>query len=391
MSGSEIPVERFAFISVASALNSCIFYSIVLLLLCFLFRTKKVLNKIGPACMIVLLLSVVIRMFIPVEFSFTHSIYVEDILTKAYRVFVYPIIDEPFIFKVWHLLIVIWTVGAVINLLRRLIEYKQFVRLVWIMDSKSWDEVAASYNLDSSLYKGMEHVRLVYTKFAKSPSVIGFRKPCIVLPDIVYTEKQFKYIIAHELMHVRKKDIVWKILVDVLCICFWWNPAFYLLRKELFKLIEMRNDMEIIKNSSEEEAVAYMESLTETVFQLAGKNISFSVGFNDNNFKEVKQRMELIAQKDKFSRAEQVLLCAFVAVMIAATACVIIVPHSELKRDDTADNGTVTRMDEDNTYLIVNGDSYDVYVGGEYLFTTSDLIGLEDLKIYESLEDVNNE
>lgn len=85
----------------------------------------------------------------------------------------------------------------------------------------------------------------------------------MALPGIPFQGWQLHYILLHELMHVQKKDIVWKTLIDVLCVGFWWNPVFWYLRKELNELLEMRNDKHLTECFSKEEKACYMDCLVE--------------------------------------------------------------------------------------------------------------------------------
>lgn len=50
-------------ITVASILTISVLDSILALLLCLLFRNRRVAKRIGPGCMLVILLAVVIRTF----------------------------------------------------------------------------------------------------------------------------------------------------------------------------------------------------------------------------------------------------------------------------------------------------------------------------------------
>ena len=46
-------------------------------------------------------------------------------------------------------------------------------------------------------------------------------------------------------------------------------------------------------------------------------------------------------------------------------------------------------MTDDNTYLIKNGDQYEVYIDGVYIFKTDDLAPFKNVKIYNNSQEVD--
>lgn len=143
----------------------------------------------------------------------------------------------------------------------------------------------------------------------------------------------------------------------------------WLLKKELFGLIEMRNDSLIKAQLSEKEQVSYMECLVGTAVQLSGKDIAFGVAFSKANQRALKKRLLFIASGQPFSRWGQVLVSGMVAIVLILITAVIIEPYS-LKGGEDEEG---TWMTPNNTYLIRSGEQYDVYFESEYWFTTDDL------------------
>ena len=100
------------YLTISSVLTLCMFISIVALILLIIFKSDVVLKQIGPNCMIAILLLVVVRMLFPVEFWFTYNVRVEDFLPELRMVLIHPVISTPFEVTVWHLLCLIWGMGA---------------------------------------------------------------------------------------------------------------------------------------------------------------------------------------------------------------------------------------------------------------------------------------
>lgn len=366
--------------TISSVLTMCFLGSIFIAALCMLSKSNLVMRRIGPGCLTTLLILIVLRMFVPFEFPFTHDIGIEEVLTGSFRFLFHDIIEKPFSVTVWDLLLLVWICGIVLLLLYKLYAYHDVVRYLSLCPQESWEDLSRQYDFTIETYQEMETVRVIRGKKFSSPFLIGLRRPCLILPEMPYEKEQFQYILLHEWMHVKHKDIAWKVLVELLCTAFWWNPILWRAKTELFQLIEMRNDMQIVSGLTATERVAYIECLTKTALQLSGKDMAFGVSFCKRNFRELKRRIELIADGGKFSRWRQFAVSGMVAVLLLITTLIIFEPYS----NDASEGTAIT---EENGFLIKNGDQFDVYVEGRYLFTTDELTGLTELEIYHNLQE----
>lgn len=367
-------------LTISSVLTMCVLNSILILALCFISKSGAVMDAVGPGCLIGLLMAVVIRMLFPLEFSYTYSIYIEDLFMGFRRAITYVIMEEPVKIRVWYILVAVWLVGIIVCAVKKGVTYRSFVRCLKLMPEVKWEPLCSEYGIAPESCAEMENVRIVRSGLIRSPYLVGIRKPCLALPEAPYGREEFHYIILHESMHVRNKDVAWKVLIDLLCIVFWWNPVFYYLKRELFQMIEMRNDTRILSALTEEEKVGYMECLKSMAASLSGRDMAFGVAFSKNDLKELERRMKLILNDNRFKRSAQVVLSVVVCAVLFLTTAVIIEPYSHAD----VDNAVV--LTSDNTFLIKNGEAYDVYLEGEYIFTTEDLIGFDGIRIYESLE-----
>lgn len=379
-----IPKEELVNVSLVSVLNFSVFITIALVIMSLFLRKGRLVRKVGPSCIMYLLMTLIIRMFIPVEFKLAREIGVVDILTPIYKSLNYTLVfGNIFSIRVYEVLLVVWLSGIVFSIIIKLLSYKKIRRYTSILPKTDTNDIKQRLG-DSAYLDLLDTVKVAYSKEVVSPYLIGFFKPLIVLPMVDYTDEQLKYIVAHELMHAKNKDIFWKILSDILCTVFWWNPVFSFLRDQLFKMIEIRNDREIIKDLNDHEIVEYLECLMNTAIHVTGKDVLFSVSFSKNDFEELKLRMDLVAKNRKYSKSMQVILTVIVLVIVALTSLFIIEPMS-YPNEDELDGGVI--LNEENTFLIKGEDGYAVYVYDEYLFTTNDLRPFRDVPIYKSLEE----
>jgi len=95
------------------------------------------------------------------------------------------------------------------------------------------------------------------------PMGIGIFKKRILLPRQDYTEQELHYILLHEQTHFRHHDQLIKMLMQILCCIFWWNPLVYLLQKAISQMLEVRCDREVTESADREEYMAVLLRLVK--------------------------------------------------------------------------------------------------------------------------------
>lgn len=369
-------------VTISSIFTTAFLCSIVILILCQLFKNQKVASIVGPRCMIIILSVVLIRMFIPFEFFYTYTVPVYKVLSPIRKVLTHEVYSGNFSITVWYLVVLVLGLVALELFARQLFLYKRMRRYVRMAGGSSLEKFCEKHALDINRLEPVSNVSIVISDMVKTPYLLGIRKPCVVLPSTEYSVNQLYYILNHEFMHICKYDIVWKIIIDLLCTAFWWNPVFWYLKKELFQMIEMRNDAYLTKKMAEEEQVEYMECLCDMVDKTVGQNVAFSVSFSKNNVKEMKRRFLMIASDDSTRKSAQIVTFVLTAMVLLATSVVVFEPWQPIE-----DESVGTPLTTNNTFLITNGNTYDVYVDGEYMFNTDDLSPFQGVDIFESLEE----
>ncbi len=385
------------YLTVYSVFTTSLLDSVLALVLCLLFRNRRVAAKIGPGCMLALLLAVVIRTFFPLEFWYTDIIFIEDIFASLVRALNYLVWSfGTFKLYVKHCLALIWALGILVTFVLWYCSYRNYRKYLTMCPELPWEKLSRQYELKKEDYKGLERVKIVSSSRTGSPHVFGFKEKYLVLPDIVFHGSQLHYILLHELMHVQKKDILWKTLIDILCVGFWWNPIFWYLRKELNKLLEMRNDKHLADGFSKEEKASYMACLVDMAEQFAQKEDSLGLAFDKGDLKELKQRIHMLTYSGKTRYLQQIVAVVLVVGILLLNSTIVFEPTLSLegakKVTGIEEITEVEPMTKDNTFIVENGDQFDVYVDGEYLYTTDDIDYFKNyINIYKSLEDVKEE
>ncbi|WP_417429138.1 M56 family metallopeptidase [Halpernia sp.] len=109
-----------------------------------------------------------------------------------------------------------------------------------------------------------------------------------------------KQILKHEMVHIEQKHSYDKILIEILTAFFWFNPIFYLIKKEINLIHEYLADKKALKNS---DTKAFAQMLLETHF--SGSVLAGTSPFLNSN---LKKRITMLKKSNtKFSYWRKVL------------------------------------------------------------------------------------
>lgn len=163
--------------------------------------------------------------------------------------------------------------------------------------------------------------RLYRSALATTPMLIGFFKPEIILPDREYTDAQLQSVLKHELIHLRRRDIVVKWLSVFACAIHWFNPLVWLARREVDHVCELSCDETVIRNLDQEGKQSYGDTLISVAADTEASRAVLSTTMCEE--KEVlKERLNAIMKYQKRTRTTVVISTVIVIAAIGA-ACVL--------------------------------------------------------------------
>lgn len=99
-------------------------------------------------------------------------------------------------------------------------------------------------------------------EMTESPRVYGIFRPRILLPA-GYKEKDITYILAHEKVHIRRGDNLWRLLGFITACVHWFNPFSWIFLKLFLEDMEFSCDERVLKDLDEKERKAYAEALVD--------------------------------------------------------------------------------------------------------------------------------
>lgn len=125
--------------------------------------------------------------------------------------------------------------------------------------------LAAAYVATLHEIKGAKHLRdnLYLSEKAVSPAVYGILRPKIVLP-VSCAGKETALILAHENMHIRRADNLWRVLAFLIAAVHWFNPLSWVFLNMFLTDLELSCDECVLARLGESRAKEYACSLLES-------------------------------------------------------------------------------------------------------------------------------
>ena len=159
--------------------------------------------------------------------------------------------------------------------------------------------------------------RLMLNSRLNTPLLMGFCHPCICLPQTGYTAEEQELILRHELCHYRRKDLWYKLLMNLLCIIYWFNPALWWMKKEADRDIEFLCDETVMETRTVQERILYNRLLARTAVGKTSVS-GLTTSFNDS-LMNLKKRMVNIMRAGEMKRGSAITAC-FLALFVLGNA-----------------------------------------------------------------------
>ena len=225
----------------------------------------------------------------------------------------------------------IWLVVASGLLIRKVTIYQGFLRYIKAgLTPVSDTAVLDRLSLTAERAGVKKPVELCVNPMISSPLLVGFFHPCIVLPSADIPEKDFRYIVLHELTHCKRRDMFYKWLVQITACLHWFNPLVHLMCREIEKACEFSCDEAVLAEIGSDNAQDYGKTLLDAMAAVGKYKENLGAVTLSENKQLLKERLGAIMKFKKKSKAVQLLtgmltLCvifsvAFVGIYSTAAA-----------------------------------------------------------------------
>lgn len=193
----------------------------------------------------------------------------------------------------WQIALILWAGGVFCSLLWYTLHHLRFMCII-----RRWSE-EIQQNKKEQLYRikaemGIKHrIDIRSCACIRTPMMIGFFNPVILFPEIDLSMDEFSAILKHELVHYKRKDLYFKMIVMLALIIHWFNPFVHIMARSVLSLCEISCDEEVLKGADSKTRLHYGETIINVIREGKFYYTVLSTNFN-SSAKGMKKRIYAI-------------------------------------------------------------------------------------------------
>ncbi len=346
-------------VSISSLFITLCISMVLIIFLTVILTHKKSYSLFRADILFILVNIIILRLLIPFEFPFTITIPLPSIMNPLMNFLNYNVYHKT---KIIHILSLIWLIGIIIG------TYRYIQKIFSVKKIKNTIiRHSQCYKMSDLLKKTVcPDFNVLITSYVSSPMVLGFKK-IILLPEIKFSQSELLNILNHESQHLRLHDILFKQIVYMLTIIYWWFPPIYLFKKNINFFLEVRADEKATASLDINGTLEYAETLIKVQKKISSNRnkiinnfSSYMIGENRNI---LSYRINYLINKQIKKKTNKILLCLIFLLPLISNLLIFEPYYSPSKQLD----GTITDKQLLNeSYLIKhkNG-TYSLCIGKE--------------------------
>lgn len=203
----------------------------------------------------------------------------------------------------------VWLVGVLVIFAFKLIGY-----MIFLIRLRKYSDIISCPELRNFTDK---NITTRISDKISSPLMIGVFKPTLLLPKIQMTEEELGNVLAHEMTHFRRRDILYKWFVGIVKCIHWFNPAVYYISAQADIECEISCDLSVVKEMSDDEEKCYINTILNLLCAGNKKTAGLTTGMTGNK-RTLKKRFTMIKNR-KRARKPLRIFSSIVSVVIMIT------------------------------------------------------------------------
>ncbi|MBR2041505.1 MAG: M56 family metallopeptidase [Oscillospiraceae bacterium] len=219
------------------------------------------------------------------------------------KIYVYPVI---------YVAAVIWAVGAVIVCGWNIAMYIRFMTRSHPWNRKVADEDVLE--LFDSLKREMgipKWVKLYENRLIKSPMMVGYFRPRVLLPAEALLPEEYEFVLRHELTHCKRGDIWYKFAMMLAASVHWFNPLVGRMCHYAENDMEITCDTAVVKAMAGDRRQEYCATILNIMRRGQNSPLLLSTSFY-GGAKILKKRFSAVLEP----RAHRGILLFIIAIMV---------------------------------------------------------------------------
>ncbi|WP_405105677.1 M56 family metallopeptidase [Paenibacillus sp. FSL K6-1217] len=235
---------------------------------------------------------------------------------------------------------VIWLLGAAFMLLNGLLYIRRMQRERRRLRRVNAPEILQVV-LATRRQFGIRRAIPIYTGgSANNPYLSGFLHPWIFVPEQALREldaSRLRHILAHELAHYKRRDMLWNLLGSLAATIHWFNPLMWLAIRHMKIDREVACDAYVLEVLGEEEAINYGLTLVEFLkrFSRVRERRGHLYFSNPQQRQQIRTRISMIQSFRKGSYR-----ISATAVILVALLSIVTLTGASREPSDSAATGT---------------------------------------------------
>ena len=205
---------------------------------------------------------------------------------------------------------VVWLLGVVILFAIKLMGY-----ILFILRLHSCSSV--TYSVDLSKYTD-KRIAVRTSDKISSPLMTGVFKPTLLLPETAMDEEQLNNVLAHEMIHFKRKDILLKWFVSIVKCIHWFNPAVYYISRQADIECEISCDLAVVKGMSKEQEAKYISTILALISAGNRRTAALTTGMTSDK-KTLKRRFMMIKNKVTFNKKTLTISIILAVILLCGT------------------------------------------------------------------------
>lgn len=211
-----------------------------------------------------------------------------------------------------------WAAGAALFLLWQLGSYLALRAKLSRSRRPLTDEAILAVLERESAAAGRQKPLPVYTAAVGSPMIVGAIKPTLLLPELELSTEQLSLVFRHELIHYRRRDIWYKLLLMLANAIHWFNPMVWLMVYAADRDLELSCDEAVVAGRDEAYREEYGRCLLAVVRAGMSRRTLFTTNFYSGK-KTLKNRLATIFDTTKKHRGTLALAALLLAAAVAGS------------------------------------------------------------------------
>ncbi len=393
---SNIFVEEYTPFSIYAVCIAVFWVGIFITCISVLRKNDFFIKHCSIYTLFVLLITCITRILLPIEMPYTITLNFDRVLPEISGFFYMPLIQSRYLTITPGLIIIfIWILPAILIICKHIKEYLRFKHTLDIMPASEDQHL---YNIfeKADIHNNIPGIKIIVHAYVNSPAIIGIFHPVIILPDISFNDNELLSIFMHEISHYKYKHQFIKLIMELICAIFWWNPLFKKLSSELSHAMELQSDRAVCLNMNHSQKKEYLQAIAKVAGNAKNINITpqcLCSILEENTRENLIQRFKIITKNNYQTRKKlDIIIIPLIIALFFLSYSYVPQPFSEPSSEDMESGEVDTSADGkdiDELFIIKTDNGYDLYgypgkfIGG---LTPGNLPYLDGIKIYENKE-----